>query len=349
MGAIGAILSPPRVVKPDRRPSILRPCSVIHRSTFARTGSHGLRANPLRRAHNNDFSEIRTVLSLEEILRKAGPSRTAERVAQRRAAHQLLDHPAVFPDRLALPILGREARERLLARPGRFENLRFFRAFMAARSRFAEDRLEHAVRRGVRQYVVLGAGLDTFAYRNPFTGLRVFEVDHPQTQQWKRDRLKEAEIAVPPSLRFAPVDFERQTLKEALASAGFDMHQPAFYSWLGVTPYLQPETVLRTLRLVCGMTPYATIVFDYALPRSSLDFRNRLAFDALSRRVASAGEPFRGFFLPNELAAALAGMGFHAVEDLDTAAINRLYFHERADGLRVGGALGRLICAATES
>lgn len=280
-------------------------------------------------------------------MRKAGPSRTAERVAERRAAHQLLDHPAVFLDPLALPILGREARERLSAHPGRFQNLRFFRAFMAARSRYAEDWLEHAVRRGVRQYVVLGAGLDTFAYRNPFAGLRVFEVDHPQTQQWKRERLQEADIAIPPSVRFAAVDFERQTLQEALASAGFDRRQPAFYSWLGVTPYLEPETVLRTLRLLCGMTPYAAIVFDYAVPRASLDFRNRLAFDALSRRVASAGEPFRGFFLPNEMLTALTGMGFQSVEDLDTAAINRRYFQQRADGLRVGGALGRLISAAS--
>ena len=139
-------------------------------------------------------------------------SRTARRVAIRRAAHQLLDHPRVLDDPLALRIIGAEAAEELRSNPKEHHAFsRAFRAFMAARSRYAEDELAGAVERGVRQYVVLGAGLDTFAYRNPHAGLRVFEVDHPATQAWKREQLSAAGIAIPAALTFVPVDFERQT------------------------------------------------------------------------------------------------------------------------------------------
>src|SRR5208337_2845591 len=149
-------------------------------------------------------------------------SRTAQRVAIRRAAHQLLDHPRVLDDPLALRIIGSEAEEVLRSDPKESHAFsRAFRAFMAARSRYAEDELAHAVAHGVRQYVVLGAGLDTFAYRNPYPELRVFEVDHPATQAWKREQLEAAGIAVPASLTFVPIDFERQTLVDGLTRAGF--------------------------------------------------------------------------------------------------------------------------------
>ena len=146
-------------------------------------------------------------------------SRTAQRVAIRRAAHQLLDRPRVFDDPLALRIIGREAAESL--RSNQKEGHAFsraFRAFMAARSRYAEDELAHAFGQGVRQYVVLGAGLDTFAYRNPHAGLRVFEVDHPATQGWKREQLQAADIAITASLTFVPINFEQQTLADGLRS-----------------------------------------------------------------------------------------------------------------------------------
>src|SRR5271168_1087136 len=169
-------------------------------------------------------------------------SRTARRVAIRRAAHQLLDHPRVLDDPLALRIIGLEAAEELRTNPKEHHAFaRAFRAFMAARSRYAEDELARAVAHGVRQYVVLGAGLDTFAYRNPHAGLRVFEVDHPATQAWKREQLQAGEIAIPASLTFVPIDFERQTLAAGLDQAGFDTRAAAFFSWLGVTPYLTRE------------------------------------------------------------------------------------------------------------
>src|SRR4051812_31801002 len=149
------------------------------------------------------------------------PSKTAFRVALRRAAHQVLDNPKILEDPLALAIVGADA-EALRADPKRQSRIsRAMRAFMAVRSRHAEDGLAVACEGGTRRYVVLGAGLDTFTYRNPFAGLHVFEVDHPAAQGWKRHRLEAAGIAIPESMTFAPVDFENQTLAEGLAQAGF--------------------------------------------------------------------------------------------------------------------------------
>jgi methyltransferase (TIGR00027 family) len=166
------------------------------------------------------------------------------------------------------------------------------RAFMVARSRYAEDKLAAAAANGVRQYVVLGAGLDTFAYRNPFRHVRVFEVDHPATQAWKRERLQTAGIAIPNELSFVAVDFERQKLDEELAAAGFAMSEPAFFSWLGVTPYLSREAFQGTLRFITAMPAGSGVAFDFAVERSALGFMERIALAELSRRVASAGEPF---------------------------------------------------------
>jgi methyltransferase (TIGR00027 family) len=171
---------------------------------------------------------------------------------------------------------------------------------MAVRSRYAEDSLALAVERGVRQYIVLGAGLDTFAYRNFYAevGLRVLEVDHPATQAWKRGLLTAAGIPIPPQLAFAPIDFERQTLRDGLPSAGFDAAAPAFFSWLGVTPYLTREAFTATLQFVLSMPPGSGVAFDYAVVRSSLNPREQMAMDALSARVAAAGEPFQLFLDP---------------------------------------------------
>ncbi|HEV3279629.1 MAG TPA: class I SAM-dependent methyltransferase [Terriglobia bacterium] len=274
------------------------------------------------------------------------PSATAWRVAVRRAAHQVLDRPAVFEDPLALAMIGADEAAKLASGLEELSpSSRSLRAFLAARSRYAEDQVAHAVRRGVRQYVVLGAGLDTFAYRNPYPDLRVFEVDHPATQEWKRRRLDTARISVPDSVAFAPVDFSRETLDVGLARAGFALHESAFFSWLGVTPYLTRDTVLATFQLIITLSAENGVVFDYTLPRSALGWLDRRAFDALARRVQSAGEPFQGFFQPDELAEELRRMGFLEIEDFDAAKINSRYFKDRADGLCVKGALGRLISA----
>jgi methyltransferase (TIGR00027 family) len=197
--------------------------------------------------------------------------------------------------------------------------------------------------------VILGAGLDTFAYRgsHPQSLTRVFEVDHPATQAWKRRQLEAAGISIPPTLTLAPVDFERQTLAEGLAEAGFERNAPTFFSWLGVSMYLTGDAIAATLAFVASTAAGGGLVFDYCVPRSSLTFLRRLAFDALARRVAAAGEPFRSFFDPRELTLRLSGLGFRAIQDCGTDELNARYFQNRADSLRVRGGLGRIIVAQT--
>jgi methyltransferase (TIGR00027 family) len=266
----------------------------------------------------------------------------------RRAVHQLLDDPKVLDDPFALAILGEETATTLRAHPEGFERMgtRYARAFMAVRSRFAEDRIAVAAAKGVRQCVVLGAGLDTFAYRNPFPDLRVIEVDHPATQAWKRERLAAAGIAIPSTMTFVPVDFTKQNLAEELSRTGFSSSQPAFFSWLGVVPYLTRDAAFDTLRWIASLPPPSEVVFDYAVSRSELNFLERVALDALSERVARAGEPFQLFFKPPELRASLIDIGFHRVEDLGVAEVNARYFANRKDGLKIRGNLGHLLSAS---
>lgn len=273
-------------------------------------------------------------------------SKTARRVAIRRAAHQLLDQPRVLDDPLALRIIGSEAAAELQSNPKeRHAFARAFRAFMAARSRYAEDELARAVTHGVTQYAILGAGLDTFAYRNPHSSLRVFEVDHPATQAWKREQLQAAGIPVPPSLTFVPVDFERQTLADGLAPSGFNTSAAAFFSWLGVTPYLTREACMTTLGFIATMPAGSGVVFDFAVDRSLLSFGQRMALDALSRRVARYGEPFQLFFNPEKLQDDLKTLGFQRTELLQGKELNARYFKDRKDGLLVRGSMGHLMAA----
>lgn len=276
------------------------------------------------------------------------PSRTAVRVALRRAAHQILDKPLVFDDPLALQMVGQEVAAALQKDPARFESqlgAPVLRAFLAARSRIAEDALAKAIRNGTRQYVVLGAGMDTYAYRQQVAGLRVFEVDQPATQDWKRMRLTEVGLAVPESLTFVSVDFEQQVLADELERAGLDRAQPTFFSWLGVTPYLTKDAVWRTLETVAAFTRAGGgMTFDYAVPADSLNFLQRAAFAVLAKRVEEAGEPFQSFFDPSGLNARLQAMGFATVRDRDADAINAKYFADRSDGLAVG-AIGHVVTA----
>lgn len=270
-------------------------------------------------------------------------SATAQRVAVRRAAHQLVDDPPVFEDPLALAIIGRNAEAELRRTLPDERNAwnQAMRAFMAVRSRYAEDRLAEAYARGVRQYVVLGAGLDTFACRNPWPDLAVFEVDHPATQAWKRKRLAAEGLGPAAGLTFAPVDFERQTLEAGLASAGFDAGRPGFFSWLGVVMYLTEAAAFETLRFVAGLPEGGEIVFDFSVPPEQMPLASRLAFQAVASRVAALGEPFRSAYAPDELTRRLIGAGFSQAETLGSDELNRRYFEARADGLRLRGP-GRL-------
>ncbi len=273
-------------------------------------------------------------------------SKTALGVALRRAAHQVLDQPPVLHDPVAVPLLGARFVLDHSHESSRFA--RAFRAFMAARSRYAEDRLAECVAAGVAQYVDLGAGLDTFAYRNPFPHLHVFEVDFPATQEWKRAMLAEAAIASPSSLTFVPLDFEHKTLAAGLAEAGFDSTTPAFFGWLGVVPYLTLEAFRATLETIAALPPGTAVSFDYGLSPQAFSPLRRMAFDALAERVKKAGEPFQLFFAPEELDAELGRAGFERFEQLDSDEINMRYFAQRTDGLELPSpGLGRLATAWT--
>jgi methyltransferase (TIGR00027 family) len=280
-------------------------------------------------------------------MKESIPSRTALRVALRRAAHQFLDSPRVLDDPFAVPIVGDAAAE-IASRRHNSRVARHLRAFMVARSRYAEDNLAASLAGGVAQYLILGAGLDTSGYRGiALSGLNVFEVDHPNTQAWKRDCLVAAKIPVPASVKFVSVDFERQDLLAELKPAGFRTDQPAFVSWLGVVPYLTKEAATHTFGFIGKLPKGSGVVFDYSVPRSSLGLLERLALDTLARRVANAGEPFRLFFTPEELRCFLSGLGFHQIEQLAAKEINARYFANRQDGLRIAGSAGRLVSAWT--
>ena len=279
-------------------------------------------------------------------MEEARPSRTALRVALRRAAHQLYDAPPlVLDDPIAVPILGdayAEELHRTPTRPDRPFSVSL-RAFLVARSRYAEDNLARAVSKGTTQYVLLGAGLDTFAHRNPYPHLRVFEVDHPATQQWKRELLEAGDLPAPENLTYVPVDFERQSLSEQLHSAGFDPKARTLFAWLGVVPYLTLEAFRSTIHFIAAQPPGSGVVFDYSQPRSALPLLEKLAHDSLASRVQLAGEPFQLFFTPGQIAPELTA--FRSVEDLGSLEINARYFSGRTDNLKVLGSAGRLLSA----
>jgi methyltransferase (TIGR00027 family) len=271
-------------------------------------------------------------------MRHERPSRTAYRVALRRAAHQLFDEPKILVDPLATRILEPQSVAALRNETGIFAST--LRAFLVVRSRVAEDELAQSVARGVAQYVVLGAGLDTFAYRNPYPEgtLRVFEVDHPATQAWKRRRLAEGGIPTPPGLTFVPVDFERDDLASALRTAGLRADRPAFFSWLGVTLYLNTPSIVATLKLIAGAAgDGGGAVFDYGVHPSRLSWRQRAVYAVMAARVKSVGEPWISTFDPGPWRDDVQRLGFTEVDDLGPAELNARYCAARADGLRVGG------------
>ncbi len=267
------------------------------------------------------------------------PSRTALGVALHRAAHQLVDQPPLaFADPLAVTIFGADGEgvvRRWLARPR--AGAGYMRAQMVARSRFVEDALREGVSAGVRQYVLLGAGLDTFGHRNPYeaAGLRVFEVDHPATQVWKRAMFAGAGLTPPESLTFVPLNFERERLADGLARAGLRFEEAALFAWLGVVPYLTLDAIDATLRFIAGRAPGTGVIFDYGESPETLHPAWRGAYEAAAARVASAGEPWITFFDPADLARRLHALGFAETRDLDADAINRRYFEGRGDGLRL--------------
>jgi methyltransferase (TIGR00027 family) len=270
------------------------------------------------------------------------PSQTSLVVAAARAAHLIVDkEPWLFSDPVAGRLLGRQ-REQLMANHRMFPTLRALaglRAEATCRSRYTEERLASAVERGIGQYIVLGAGLDTFAYRSPLVGdrLRVFEVDHPATQEWKRRALAAAGVAVPGGLTFVPVNFESQRLVDRLVSDGFDRERPAFVSCLGVTVYLTRAAIGALFSAVGSLAEGSEFAVDHVLPRELLDREGRRFVDSMVPQVAASGEPWRSPLAPDEVSALLRRHGFASVRHVQQRDMVDPALWQRRDSLRPTG------------
>ena len=244
------------------------------------------------------------------------PSRTALMIARQRAAHQVLDHGSILNDPFAMKIL-REDEKDVLQFANQHPLASIGRLITAARSRIAEDALSRAVEGGVRQVVILGAGLDTFALRNPHSALeiRIYEVDHPATQAWKIERLAEAQIALPPWLVFVPVDFERDDVGEKLTAQGFQQNSPAFFTWLGVVPYLTQDAIGSTLDYMASIQN-SEVVFDYMEPPQASSDEVRQLEKERAGQLERIEERSDSRFQPAGMAATLRSHGFSAIEDI---------------------------------
>jgi methyltransferase (TIGR00027 family) len=269
-------------------------------------------------------------------MRRDESSRTALLVARQRAAHQVLDHGSILKDPFAMKIL-HEDEEDVLQFANEHPLASIGRLLTAARSRIAEDALSRAVERGVRQVVILGAGLDTFALRNPHdAGICIFEVDHPATQAWKRQRLAAAELAPPPWLTFVPVDFERDDLQLKLSSAGFQRSSAAFFVWLGVVPYLTEGAIGSTLDYMASVQN-SEVVFDYMEHPRAFSEEMRELVKERTEELEKIGERWVTNFEPVAMAAILRSHGFCDIEDINFQEITSRFGHA-VQGLAAGQA-----------
>lgn len=271
-------------------------------------------------------------------MKEGRPSSTAEFAATLRAAHQLLDgDQKILVDPVIIKLIEQSSVDYIQTSAAELRSpvMAAIRAFIAMRSRFAEDELEAAIQNGVRQYVVLGAGLDTFAYRQPPFGaqLRIFEVDHPASQRSKLDRLGIAKVGVPANVTFVPIDFERMDLRETLLAMGFDQRIPTFFSWLGVLAYLTWPAIESSLQFVASLPPPSGIAFSLFLPDSALKGVDLKAAEFLAAEVAARGEPVLTRLLPGEFEERLRSCGFSRVYDLTSEVSAERYFSARSDGL----------------
>jgi methyltransferase (TIGR00027 family) len=279
------------------------------------------------------------------------PSMTAEGAAVMRALHQTPAHdPRILDDPISVRLVDPrsdfyKSRLDLLGHLPVLTRHRLEGAFVM-RSRYAEDCLAEAFDDGVRQYVLLGAGLDTFPYRQPpwAASLRIFEVDHPATQQWKRRRLREAGISIPGNVSFVPVDFEKISMAPALSQAGLDLGLASFFSLLGVSQYLTEAAFNETLRFIRSRFARSEIVFSFVASDAVLPADDVALAKAFTARFAAIGEPWLSRFLPERLVAMLTDMGFAKVLHLSPALANQRYFQNRGDGLNAA-LLEQLISA----
>ncbi|MCO5400409.1 class I SAM-dependent methyltransferase [Ralstonia soli] len=267
----------------------------------------------------------------------AAPDSTAARVALWRALHVQVDAPPhVLEDEVGLKLLapepGWQARGDMDA-----QFTRPFRASIVARARFIEDLVIEQAARGLAQYVILGAGLDSFAQRRPDVASRmtVFEVDPPGPQAWKRQRLVELGVGIPDWLRFVPVDFEaRASWQDALVAAGFDVRKPAIVVSTGVSMYLTKEANAATLRQVASLAPGSMLAMTFLLPLEMADPDVRPGLEMAEKGARASGTPFISFFTPAEMLALARENGFRDAQHISADALTARYFAGRADGLR---------------
>ena len=271
------------------------------------------------------------------------------RVALWRALHMEVDPPPhVIEDQVGLKLAAPD--EGWRDRPDMSPFTRPFRASIVARARFVEDLVAEQAAGGVGQYVILGAGLDTFAQRRPelASGLRVFEIDRPGPQAWKRQRLVELGLGVPSFLRLVPVDFEAgDGWWERLVAAGFDSARPAVVASTGVSMYLTREAIAATLRQVAALAPGSTLAMSFMLPIEMADPQVRPGIERAAAGARANGTPFISFFSPTEMLAAGREAGFKEVQHVSAAALAQRYFAGRTDGLRPPNNSEELLVATT--
>ncbi|MFG1873513.1 class I SAM-dependent methyltransferase [Sphaerisporangium sp. NPDC049003] len=266
------------------------------------------------------------------------PSQTALMAAAARAAHLIVDdEPRIFADTLAYELLGDRAEELVgyHRAHGTHLVLAGARAAAVTRSRYTEDRLAEAIHGGVDQYVILGAGLDSYAYRaEPAAQVRVFEVDHPATQRWKRRLLEDAGVAAPGAVTFVPLDFETDSLLDSLVLHRFDPSRPAFVSWLGVTMYLSHAAIGQTLAVIGGFAPGTELVADSMLPENLRDEAGQAYVEAVTPVSADGGEPWLTFLGPEGMSALLEKHGFAVIEHVHQRDTVDTALWDRSDALR---------------
>lgn len=272
---------------------------------------------------------------------------SSQAVAVWRAAHQVLEQPVIFHDSIALTILGDAKFEVIDKLDLHRDPLSCaMRLSIAVRSRFAEDKRELALKKDVNQYVILGAGLDTYAYRSKHRHEKVFEVDLPATQAMKLARLKQQGIAPTCAVNYVACDFEqdglekstmeKSALEKSLLAAGFDKNQKTFFSCLGVVAYLDLAAIERTFRFITCCAPGSILVFDYIVEPNNLSEIEQQVLNILSAQLASGGEPLKSFFDPQLLAQKLSNLGFSHIEDISPDYLNNRFLAQRNDGLYVG-------------
>lgn len=274
---------------------------------------------------------------------------TAVRVALWRALHVQVDPPPhVLEDEIGLALVG--PGEGWQNRPDMSDFTRPFRASILARARFIEDLVAEQAAHGVGQYVILGAGLDTFAQRRAdvVSRLLVFEVDQPGPQAWKRRRLVELGLGVPPHLRLVPVDFEAgEAWWERLLAAGFDSALPAVVASTGVSMYLTRDAIAATLRHVAALARGSTLVMSFLLPIELMDPGIRPGFERAAEGARAGGTPFVSFFTPQEIVELARDAGFRDARHMSSAELAERYFAGRTDGLRPPDRAEELLVATT--